>query len=180
MGSTASKKNKKSVKVSKPNFWVVLFFLQLIFLYVLTLWGYHNSKMPWEFDRFLHRTGLWRVYGYKEYGLNEMRQVYSERPNEVEVYEGFSGFVSERKKDLLVIKRMGEKDVKIEDFSAFEVCYIVGEADSFYEFEDSVCVENEVSAINSGDFVLIETEGRYLVKEDEYKVDLVKMAPISL
>lgn len=36
-------------------------------LFALTSWGYHNSKFPYQFDNFVQRTGLWRVYGSKTY-----------------------------------------------------------------------------------------------------------------
>ncbi len=182
MASTASKKNKKSVKVSKPNFWVVLFFLQLIILYFITRWGYHNSKMPWEFDRFLHRSGLWHVYGYKEYGLNEIRQVYGKNPGEVEVYEEFQGFLTKAEKDILVLGSMKENTVNIKDYSSLEICYFKEQASSFSEIDtdESICIPSEYMDLRGFDFVKIKTEGRYLVESDEYKIDLVKLAPINL
>jgi hypothetical protein len=36
-------------------------------LYGLTYWGYHSSRLPYSFDNFVHRTGLWRMYGAKTY-----------------------------------------------------------------------------------------------------------------
>lgn len=42
--------------------------IQLPLIYGLTYWGYHSSRLPYWFDNFVQRTGIWRIYGEKEYG----------------------------------------------------------------------------------------------------------------
>lgn len=49
-------------------FWIVLIVLQLVGMYLLTYWGYHNSRLPYWMENYIQNTEIWKIYGRKSYG----------------------------------------------------------------------------------------------------------------
>lgn len=65
------------VKLLKSSiFWVIVLIVQVLLLYGITWYGYHNSHLPYWFDNVVQSSGLWRIYGKKEY-----------EPTSIEPYE---------------------------------------------------------------------------------------------
>ncbi len=92
--------------------------VQLVLLYGLTYWGYHTSRLPYWFDNFVDKTGIWRIYGKKTYGEN----VYSkdlwldprlDMVEEVIVSQEYLGYLNKIKDNALFIASDGPKEIDI-------------------------------------------------------------------
>lgn len=181
--------NKESInKIVKKINWKVMLIIQVVIIYLLSLVGYHTSRMPVSFDKFLHNTGLWRVYGYKNYSLEGVMEIYDSDRNEVYFYEELNGIVTEMEGNNLAISNVHGEKIRLEDYEELRVCYIGGfmahiedNITTYTKFEDgnSECVrvdpDKDFARFQVGDFVKLMVDGRYLIAEDSYKIDLIKL-----
>lgn len=100
---SSNEKHRLRLKLSKWTIFAsVLLFIQLIVLYALTYWGYHNSKLPYSFDNFVQSNSLWRIYGVKKYGEVAFNEDFLVDPRlegiEIDqVIREVSGYLAEKK-----------------------------------------------------------------------------------
>lgn len=83
---------KNQLKLSKGVFsrysFVFLVVLQLLAIYLLFLWGYHNNRFGYKFDNFVQHSGIWVIFGKKTY--QQKQEDFSVNAKSDLVKEGFT------------------------------------------------------------------------------------------
>ncbi|MBN2100332.1 hypothetical protein JW710_00340 [Candidatus Dojkabacteria bacterium] len=150
----AIKKAKLLDVFNKPLFWVILIVVNLLVIYLSLLWGYQTSRLSSSFDNFVQESGIWRLFGQKNY--NEGAFIFDPSLNishhsiKVDAYSGYLNKVNiEGEKIVLILNSQNKEDFEVEIPKAEDGKYILCQKNMPF------CHEGSVEDLTIGDLVWV-------------------------